>query len=48
MAFYLRRFLERFDIEAPRRETILDGLYETHPTRDMRLRNPDMLQIDRR
>jgi Zn-dependent protease with chaperone function len=47
-AFYLRRFLERFDIEAPRRETILDALYETHPPRDVRLRNPDMLQIDRR
>ena len=28
-ALYLRRFLERFDIEAPRRETILDALYET-------------------
>lgn len=47
-AFYLRRFLERFDIEAPRRETVLDALYETHPPRDVRLRNPDMLQIDRR
>ena len=47
-AFYLRRFLERFDIEAPRRETILDALYETHPPRDVRLRNPDLLQIDRR
>lgn len=46
-AFYLRRFLERFDTEACRRETILDALYETHPQRDVRLRNPDMLQIDR-
>ena len=46
-AFYLRRFLERFDVEAPHRETILDALYETHPPRDVRLRNPDMLSIDR-
>ena len=47
-AFHPRRFLERFDIEAPHRDTILDALYATHPPRDVRLRNPDMLQIARR
>lgn len=47
-AFYLRRFLERFDDAAPCREKILDVLYETHPPRDVRLRNLDKLQIDRR
>lgn len=38
-AFYLRRFLERFDNDAPHRETLFDALYETHPPRDVRLRN---------
>lgn len=49
-AFYLRRFLERFDIEAPHRETLFDALYETHPPRDVRLRNLDreILQLEQR
>lgn len=45
---FISDVFREIDIEAPRRETILDALYETHPPRDVRLRNPDMLQIDRR
>lgn len=31
--------IERFDIDAPHRETLFDALCETHPPRDVRLRN---------
>lgn len=41
-AFYLRRFLERFDLETSERRTFFEALYETHPSREVRIRNLDI------
>lgn len=46
-AFYLRQFIKRFDVETSPRRSILDAIYETSFTQDVRLRNPDIHKIER-
>lgn len=38
-AFYLRRFLERFDTTGSQRDSLLDVIYATHPSSEVRIRN---------
>lgn len=46
--YYLRRFLERFDTDTPRRETLFAALYDTHPPRETRIQNINRYETNRR